>query len=322
MNQPLRIVVLGGTGFVGSHLVPHLANAGHRITVLSRNRERHRDLAVLPGSAVLSRNVYDPTALAHAFAGADAVINLVGILNEKGYDGSGFRRAHVDLTRIVIDAMGRAGVRRLLQMSALRTGDGGQSWYLKTRAEAEALVRASTLDWTIFRPGVIFGPGDGLFNRFRQLLALAPVLPLARAGTKFAPVYVRDVAEAFSRALVDPATIGETYEIYGPDVMTLAEIVRYTARHAGMKRGVIGLPDALGWAQAATMGAVFGLIPFVEKPLSTDNFKSLALDSVGKVDGLKRLGITPTPVDAIVPDMLSGKLGKQDELDAYRRRRS
>lgn len=321
MNRSLRIVVLGGTGFVGSHLVPHLARAGHRLTVLSRNRERHRELAVLPEVVLRSANVYDPAVLAGAFDGADAVINLVGILNEKGFDGSGFRRAHVELTATVIDAMQRAGVRRLLQMSALRTGEGGQSWYLKTRAEAEALVRASALDWTIFRPGVIFGPGDGLFNRFRALLAITPVLPLARAGTRFAPVYVGDVAEAFARALRDPATIGQTYEIYGPEVMTLAEIVRYTARHAGLRRLVVGLPDPLGWAQAASLGALFGLIPCVDKPLSTDNFKSLALDSVGREDGLARLGITPTPVAAIVPDMLAGRLGRQDELDACRRRR-
>src|SRR5690606_20447992 len=135
--------------------------------------------------------------------GADAVINLVGILNEKGRDGSGFERAHVELTEVVIDACRSAGVSRLLQMSALNAGRG-QSHYLRTRGESEARVRASRLDWTIFPPSVIFGPGDGLYNRFAGLLRPLPVLPLACAGAKFAPVYVGDVVEAFARAVARP----------------------------------------------------------------------------------------------------------------------
>lgn len=176
MSQPLHLVVLGGTGFVGRHLVPRLHAAGHRIDVLSRNRERHRELGVLPRVRVRSVDVHDAAALADALRGADAAINLVGILNERGRDGSGFRRAHVVLTRTLLDACARAGVTRLLQMSALRAG-AGSSHYLRTRGEAEALVRASATAWTLFRPSVIFGPGDGLYFRFAALLRLAPVLP-------------------------------------------------------------------------------------------------------------------------------------------------
>jgi len=310
--KPARIVVLGGTGFVGSHLVPRLAAQGVQVTVLSRNRERHRELAVLPTARVVSANVYDANALAAHFKGADAVINLVGILNEPGFNGSGFRRAHVELTQLAIKAMKTAGVSRLLQMSSLRSGEG-ESWYLKTRGEADTQVKSSGLDWTIFRPSVIFGRGDGLFNRFAMLLKLAPVMPLARAHAKFAPVYVGDVCAAFERALADRATIGQTYELGGPDVVALREIVTMTRDALGLSRLVVGLPDALGKLQAAA----FGLVP--GKPLSLDNFRSLLLDSIPARNGLAELQIQPTPMAAIVPRMLGGEEGKQDELDTYRR---
>lgn len=292
-----RIVVLGGTGFVGRHLVPRLARDGHRITVLSRNRSRHRDLYVLPDVQVDNANVHAQSVLVERFAGADAVVNLVGILNEPGRSGAGFHAAHVALTQMVIDACRVAGVPRLLQMSALNAGRG-RSHYLRTRGEAEAAVKASALAWTIFQPSVIFGRGDGLFQRFAFLLGLTPVLPLARAGAKFAPVYVEDVAEAFARAVFDPATFGQTSELYGPQVLTLAQIVRYTARQRGLHRLVLPLPDALGRLQAAFMDFVPG------KPFSTDNYLSLQLDSVGGIDGLYRLGIDKTPIDAVMPALL------------------
>ena len=203
-------------------------------------------------------DVYDPQALQQAIVGSDAVINLVGILNEAGDNGRGFKRAHVDLTKLVIAACQLAGVRsaggtsvaegrmpgsspRLLQMSSLNAGRGS-SHYLKSRGEAEAAVKASGLDWTIFEPSVIFGVGDGLFTRFGALLQLAPVMPLARAGARFAPVFVGDVVEAFCRALADKRSIGEVYELYGAEVFTLAEIVRMSAKQMGLRRWVLPLP--------------------------------------------------------------------------------
>lgn len=312
-TQTFDLVILGGTGFVGSHLVPRFADSGRSVLVLSRNREKQRNLAVIPNVAVRSAEVYDPAALAVHFAGAQAVVNLVGILNESGFDGSGFERAHVDLPRTVIAAMRTAGVRRLLHMSSLKAGQG-DSHYLRTRSAAEALVKSSGLDWTIFQPSVIFGPGDGLFTRFAGLLKLAPLMPLGRPHARLAPVYVGDVCTAFVKALEQTATIGQVYELYG-QVMTLAEIVAYTRSQLGLKRPIIGLPDPLGWLQAAVLGLLPG------KPLSLDNWRSLAVDSVGTVDGLAALGIPPTPVQAIVPRMLRGELSKQDELDRYRQRR-
>jgi NADH dehydrogenase len=312
-HAPLKIVVTGGTGFVGSHLVPHLAHVGHSVVVLSRNREKQRDLGVTPHVEVRSADVYSQATLAKHFEGADAVVHLVGILNESGHDGAGFRRAHVELPRTVMAAMRDAGVRRLLHMSSLRAGEG-ESHYLKTRGEAEALVKASGLDWTIFQPSVIFGRGDGLFTRFAGLLKYTPFMPLGRADAKLAPVFVGDVVEAFARALVDRTTVGKTYELYG-EPMSLRQIVDYTRKQLDLTRPIIGLPDALGWLQAAALGLVPG------KPMSLDNWRSLAVDSVGKVDGLAALGIAHTPVEAVVPQLLRADLGKQDELDRYRRRR-
>jgi uncharacterized protein YbjT (DUF2867 family) len=305
-----HIVVLGGTGFVGSHLVPALARSGWQVSVASRNAERLRALAVLPGVRIVSADVHDRAALMQLLRGADAAINLVGILNEPGRKGAGFRRAHVDLTGALVGACKEAGVSRLLQMSSLNAGRGN-SHYLLSRGEAEQRVRASGLDWTIFQPSVIFGPGDGLFFRFAALLALSPLLPLAKPGAKFAPVYVLDVVKAFLRALEDRSTIGRTYEIYGPAVMTLREIVAYTARHRGLRRLIIGLPDPLGRLQAA----LFDFVP--GKPFSSDNWKSLQIDSVGGIDGLYQLGIDKTPVDAVMPALLSGS-PRQARLDRCR----
>lgn len=306
----MKIVILGGTGFVGGHLVARLSALGHHIDVLSRNAAAKPQLAVLPRVRVRQSDPHDSAALANALQGADAVINLVGILNETGFGGGGFKRAHVALTRNVIDACKASGVRRLLQMSALNAGRG-ESHYLKTRGEAEALVKASGLDWTIYQPSVIFGPGDGLFSRFKFLLSFSPVLPLARAGAKFAPVYVGDVVAAMVKTMADPAAYGQSYELYGPEVLTLAQIVRYTARGMQARRLVIPLPDALGRLQALAMDFVPG------KPFSTDNFLSLKIDSVGGIDGLYRLKIDKTPIEAVIPQILFPK-GKQARLDRYR----
>jgi NADH dehydrogenase len=265
---------------------------------------------VLPGVSVDNADVCDRADLIRHLAGADAAINLVGILNERGNDGSGFRKAHVELTETVIAACAASGVSRLLQMSALRAGEG-DSHYLKTRGEAEARVKASPLAWTIFRPSVIFGFGDGLFCRFAKLLRIAPVLPLTRAGAKFAPVYVGDVAEAFARALVHKHTIGRVYELAGPRVIALGELVHWTAQMIGKRRLIIPLPDTLGFVQAWLGEWLPG------KPISRDNFRSLKLDSVSDEDGLAALGIVATPMELVVPALLRGQ-GRQQRYDTFR----
>lgn len=298
--KPQSIVVLGGTGFVGRHLVPRLQRDGHAITVLSRNRDLRRELGVLPSVRIVNADVHEPAALARHLAGADAAINLVGILNERRGRGNDFRGAHVELARSLIAACAEARVPRLVQMSALRAGEG-ESGYLRTRGEAEALVRASPLASTVFRPSVIFGDGDGLFFRFASLLRIAPMLPIARAQAKFQPVYVRDVAEAFARAIAHPHTIGHVYELGGPEVVTLGDVVRRTARMLGKHRLVVPLPAALGFVQACIGEWLPG------KPISRDNYHSLKLDSVAREDGLGALGIVATPIDAVMPRLLASR---------------
>lgn len=305
--KPQRIVILGGTGFIGSHLALRLAADGHRLTLLSRNREKHRALTVLPSLRVVSVDVYDRAALARRFDGHDVAINLVGILNETG--GARFARAHVDLTATVIAACREAGIDRLLQMSSLNAGSN-VSKYLKTRGEAETLVKNSGLDWTIFRPSIVYGRGDGLVTRFHRLLQLAPLLPLARPHAKIAPVYVGDVCEAIAYCVTRRDCSGKIYELYGTDVYTLIAIVRMIRGAARLHRMVMPLPDALGWLQAQ----VCDLIP--GKPFSSDNFKSLKLDSVGMRDGLAELGITPRHFAAVLQELLDLPAHEQRMDDA------
>lgn len=305
-----RLVVLGGTGFVGGHLLARLARDGHRLTVLSRNREKHRDIAVIPGVHLRSTDVHDPAQLRAAFDGADAVINLVGILNNRGHDT--FQRMHVALVRQVIEACRACGVTRLHQMSALKAGQG-LSQYLKTRGEAETLVRSSGLHWTLYQPSVIFGDGDGLVGRFVKLLKTMPVLPLARASSRMAPTWVGDVAEAIARCVNDEhRSRDRSFELYGPEVLTLGQIVTAIRDAAGLRTRILALPDALGRLQAQLAEHLPG------KPFSLDNFRSLRTDSVGKTDGYVALGIVPQPFTPWLPRLVQG-LPRQRRLDASRR---
>jgi uncharacterized protein YbjT (DUF2867 family) len=293
-----HVVILGGTGFVGRQLAEQLLEDGARVVVPSRGGGQPERPGLPTGAELRRGDVYDPGFLADALAGADAVVNLAGILNERGDDGSGFERVFVTLAERVLEAMQATGMRRLLQMSALHAAPDAPSHYLQARGRAEALVRDSGLDWTIFRPSVIAGPGDGLFCRFDGLLRLTPALPIGRADACFQPVWVEDVAEAFVRALDQPGSIGQCYELVGPERYTLRRIVEMTAEATGRNRLVLALPDALGRLQAE----VGELLP--GKPISRDNWRSLQLDSVSDDNGLPKLGITPTPVAPRLPEIL------------------
>ncbi|TWI06828.1 complex I NDUFA9 subunit family protein [Aerolutibacter ruishenii] len=284
-----HVVVLGGTGFVGRHLVPRVLRDGHRVTVVTRGLTADTRAALSREASVREGDVHDAAFLANVFEDADAVVNLTGILNEKGDRGDGFERVFVGVTETVIAAMKASGTKRLLEMSALNAGHG-ESHYLQSRGRAEAKVRGSGLEWTIFRPSVIAGPGDGLFCRFDKLLGAAPVLPVARGHARFQPVWVEDVAEAYARALTDAGSIGQVYELVGPDVLTLAEIVRLTAQARGRHRTVLALSERLGRWQAEIGEHLPG------KPISRDNWRALALDSTSQDNGLPKLGITPTRV--------------------------
>ena len=292
-----RIVILGGSGFVGRALAARLLERGEQVVVASRDPATRA--RVPDGVEFIAGDVHDPEFLRELVRDADVVVNLVGILNEQGDDGAGFHRVYVTLANALMDAMRANGVRRLLQMSALHAGDG-PSHYLQARGEAERRVRASGLDWTLLRPSVIAGPGDGLFCRFAQLLRFAPALHIGRADAQFQPVWVGDVVEAFVHAVEDPSTIGQSFDLVGPARMTLAEIVKATAEARGWHRLVIPLPAPLGRLQAEVGEYLPG------KPISRDNWRSLQRDSVSDDNGLPKLGIAPTDVRPRVREIVAG----------------
>jgi NADH dehydrogenase len=315
--QPRSICVLGGTGFVGTHLCSSLVRAGHDVAVVTRNAARARHLRVLPRLRLLEGNAHDPATLAQVFRGRDVVINLVGILNERGRGGAGFRAAHTDLTQKVVAACRSTHVPRLLQMSGLNADEHGPSHYLRSKGAAERIIREEShadLRWTIFQPSVIFGTGDSFINRFAVLLAVLPLaLPLARPDARLAPVWIEDVVAAMLKALCDEAgTAGETFQLCGPRVYTLREIVTYVRDLRGLSRAIIGLPDFVSRLQAAVMDFVPG------KPFSTDNYRSLGVDSVCHSNGFARLGLEPQSLESIVPAYL-GQREDNARRDRYRR---
>ena len=303
----MNICVLGGTGFVGTELVTRLVYAGHWVRVPTRSLAHADRLRVLDTAELRRVNVHDPRVLSQLFADCAVVINLIGILNEHGRDT--FETVHAALAGKVMSAARATGVRRVLHMSSLGAAEHAPSRYLRSKAAAEAAVRAvphpeqAHPAVTIFRPSVIFGAGDSLTNRFAGLLRLsAGILPLARAGARFAPISVLDVAAAFVRALNVASSAGATYELCGPEVLTLEQIVRLTARVAGLPCHILRLPDTL----ARLQGLVMGLLP--GKPFSLDNFRSLTLDSVCREDGCAALGIVPRPMLAELPRYLNPSL--------------
>ncbi len=298
--RPSVFLILGGTGFVGSALAHRLVRAGHTLRLPTRSPTRYPGLSVLPGARLMQADVHDPATLRRLSAGVDVVINLVGILNESGHSGAGFQQAHTTLTGKILEACRVNGVPRLLQMSSLRADQQAPSHYLRSKGAAEKMLQdwVGAPAWTIFRPSVIFGQHDSLTNRFATLLAYLPMLPLARAQARFAPVHVADVADAMMRALDLPSSIGATYELGGPEVVTLAQLVRSVATITRRRRLIFGIPDWAGYLQALAFEYLPG------KVLSVDNFRSLALDSVPDSDGFAALGLHPAPMHTIVPHYL------------------
>jgi len=311
----LKIFILGGSGFVGGHLARRLCADGHQVTIGTRYAPGAKRLALISGVQLAQVNPYDLDDLTRALEGHDVAVNLVGILNEKSFGGRGFRRAHVDLVEKLIISCDAARVTRLVQMSALNAGLG-ESYYLQTRGQAEEMVMAASrngqLNTTIFRPSTIFGRDDSFLNRFADLLKISPFLPLARPGAKFAPVFVGDVVEAFARTLASDESYGRIYELCGSEIWTLKALVEWVRDQLGLKRLVVGLPNALGWAQ----GKAFDFVP--GKPFSSDNYKSLKIDSVCTDDGLRALGIDPWGLSEKAPDWL-GPNDRQARYQRYRK---
>ena len=309
----MRVVLLGATGFVGHHVLSRLSADGHDCLALSRYRMSCRELSIIPRVQLQQTDVYDPEKLAAAFNGADAVINMVGILNESGRRGKGFHKAHVELVERVIEACRATGVSRLVQVSALNAGRG-RSHYLRSKGQAEERIRqAADIDSTILQPSVIFGVGDSFFNRFAGLLRLAPVLPLACPDARMQPVWVGDVAAVTSACLADESTSGETLVLVGPRDYSLRVLVEFTASTIGCKPRIIGLPDALARLQGRLMDFVPG------KPFSTDNYLSLQTDNTSEENSLPRFGIKPRSIESTVPGYLRTS-PRQQRLATFRQR--
>ncbi len=295
------VCIIGGTGFVGRHIAYRLSKTDKKVRVLTRNAEKNKDLRILPGVELIETDVFDTRQLEATIRDTDAVINLVGILNEKQHNGEGFHRAHVELPKKILGACLSQGVPRLLHMSALHADvNTGTSLYLRTKGEGEnALHTFSTerLVVTSFRPSVIFGPGDSFLNRFAGLLKTLPLaFPLACPNSRFAPVFVGDVADRFVQALDDKSTYGQRYDLCGPEEYTLKELVEYTAHLLELNRRVIGLPDWMSKAQANVLEW------FPGKPFSIDNYKSLQIDSICKHNQHE-----PTSLEMVAPTYLGQK---------------
>lgn len=312
MSNTQNICLIGGSGFLGTELADQLSRRNgdakaKKITVLTRDVRKMRSLRVVPTLNVEQVDPYDAEALTAAFKNQDIVINLVGILNTSIGHGGTFEQAHVKLAENIITAAAKQNT-RIIQVSSLHAdSENGPSDYLRTKGRAADLLKQSGLPVTIFCPSVMFGNSDGLYTRFANLLQAMPFMPLACADARFAPVYVGDVANAIVNAIDDPSTIGQSYNMCGPEVFTLQEIVQYTTEVLGIKRKIIPLPNGIAKIQAFMMELIPG------KPFSRDNFNSMKIDSVCEDSDSQQ----PTSVSKIVPTYL-GKMNRQSRLQHYR----
>ncbi|WP_415032935.1 complex I NDUFA9 subunit family protein [Azonexus sp.] len=311
-----KVLLLGGSGFVGTYIVNRLAQRGIEVTVPTRRRERTKALIIQPGVTMPEADIHCPETLARLLQGQDAVINLVGVLHSRDVKlpySDDFAQAHVELPKKILAACRASGVRRLLHMSALQADPKGPSEYLASKGEGEAIVWAARndLDVTIFRPSVIFGLGDSFLNSFAKVLKCAPVFPLGFGQARFQPVWAADVADAFVDALTDVSTYGQTYELTGPQVYTLRELVDYTARLCGSQARILPLSEGWAYLQA-------GLLWLLPKPmLSPDNLRSMQVDSVAGAQSQKPAHWQPAALEAVAPTYIAQNTPR-GKLDSFR----
>jgi uncharacterized protein YbjT (DUF2867 family) len=304
------VTVFGGSGFIGRHVVRHLAARGWRVRLAVRDIEQAgflRTAGNLGQISAVPTTITSDASVAAAVKGADAVINLVGVLYERGKRS--FQALHVDGARRIAAAAKAAGATHLIHVSALGADAASPSKYARSKAAGEAAVHGAFPGATIFRPSVVFGTEDRFFNMFGAMAQISPVLPYftdtvphapGGSGSKFQPVYVGDVAEAIAGAVSGDAHAGRTYELSGPKVYDMQEILQIVNRETLRKRQIWGMPYVI-----ARINAVF--LQFLPTPLLTpDQVKLLKLGSVasGHAPGLEAFGITPTPVELIVPTYL------------------
>ena len=300
-----NVTVFGASGFIGRHLVQRLARQGFRVKAAERRTQRARFLLPMGdvGQVVtIGADITDDASVAMAVAGADAVINLVGVLYESGGRGS-FQKVHVEGAERIARAARQAGAQQLVQISALGADRNSPARYGRSKAAGEDAVRAAFPAATILRPSIVFGPEDDFFNRFAAMARLAPALPLFGGGeTQYQPVYVGDVADAIVACLTSPAAAGQTYELGGPHRYSFAELMSLTLKVTERRRALVSLPFCLG----EVIGAVASLAP--GRPVLTrDQAKMLRRDNVPTpgMPGLAELGIAATSCEVILPTYLS-----------------
>ncbi|MFZ0266558.1 complex I NDUFA9 subunit family protein [Caulobacter sp.] len=297
------VTVFGGSGFVGGQVVRALAKAGHRVRVAVRNPNlayKMRMLGDVGQIEVVQANVRNAPSVARAVDGAEAVVNMVGVLWESGRQK--FQTLHVMGAKTVAEQAKAAGVKRLVQISAIGADAESPSKYQRTKAEGEAAVRAAFPGAVVIRPSIVFGAEDKFFNKFGQMAALFPALPLIGGGeTKFQPVYVGDVAQVVAKAVSHPAAEGLTYELGGPTVYSFKEILEMILRETGRNRVLAPIP----FFAAGLIGKLGDLSP-IAPPLTSDQVESLKADNVANngLPGLAEAGVVPTAVEAVVPSYL------------------
>ncbi|UVS97273.1 NAD-dependent epimerase/dehydratase family protein [Burkholderia glumae] len=319
MDRP-TIALVGATGFIGARLVAALVRAGYPVRVAARRRERARHLATMPVEVVELEGL-DAGSLTRVVAGAGIAINLVGTLHG-GHGtpyGEGFRQLHVALPGALAAACAGAGVAQLVQVSALGADSQGPSMYQRSKGDGEAALHAAAaasggaLAVTVLRPSVVFGPGDAFLTTFARLQRLLPVLPLAMPDAQFQPVYVGDVAQALLAVAGNRAAYGRTYELGGPRVYTLEQLVRYCGALVGRQARIIRLPDALARLQAC----VFEHLPG-EPVITRDNLDSMRVPNVLSGPLAPELGVRPASLESVAPGYLAAG---GTRYDAWRSRR-
>ncbi len=309
------VTVFGGSGFIGRHVIRTLAKRGYRV----RAAVRRPDLALFlqPLGNVgqvhpIQANLRYPDSVARAVEGADAVVNLVGILAEGGKQS--FDAVQAEGARAVAEATARAGIRTLIQMSAIGADPGSESAYARTKAAGETAARTAVPEAVVIRPSIVFGPEDGFFNRFASLASKLPVIPLVGGGrTRFQPVFVGDVAEVVARAVDGSIASGTVYELGGPEVKTFEQLVRFVLEVTGRKAILAPLPFPAARIQAGVMEianrAAFGLLP-ADFLITRDQVKLLEHDNVVSEAAIREgrtlegLGIKGETVEAVVPTYL------------------
>jgi len=302
-----RIVVFGGTGFVGRELISRLVRAGAYVTLLARHPQRHQEMGVLSRLRMISGDVRDAACVGQALSGQDAAVNLVGVLDGPPRQ---LQALHVDWPKRLVES-GRE-LQRIVHVSAANADVDGPSRYLATKGEGEAAIMRSQVPWTIAAPSVIFGIGDTLFNKFALLLRLSPgAMPVVRPRARFSPVHVGNVAEAILRSLVHDDTAGRRLALGGPETWTMREMLDYTRRQIGSHKLLVDVPDAFARMQAGAMGLLPG------RPFSPDQYRTLSVDAMADTAALRELGIEPTAVEAVVPSYI-GRDRRQVRFDQFR----